>query len=503
MNTTIIIIVVILYEIVSIGACVLALKIKEKRQEKKAHADGDEFATGGQSMSWPVVGASLALSLLGTVKIFGIMQQAINLGAVIAWFSIATCFPLLMISLGTGRWVRRLKVATMPQLFGKMFGQKIRIITCGIIALQTFIILTIETQGLGVVFNALTAGKVSVFGGIIIGGIFGILYVILAGMKEIGMVNVVNVIIMYIGLIAAAIILGNVLPGNGWNDFVDYFNSTGNQTMLNFMGTPSLFISFAINNILALLFAQSVSQMGIQSAIAAKSEKDIKKACLVSVPVNGIFGLITMAIGLVGKYMVDTGKMTLPEGIAATGQSIGTQVIMQMMPTWVVILLLAAFLGAILSTFAITVMALGSMFLNNVVMLKYPDISPKKQLAIIRVMILIFSIIAMVVAPILPQIINSANWSFCWITPTFFILIFGLFWKQSKTAAGLTLGIPWLIILIYTFTPLPAMLGITIPLIYITGIAAIVVGVISFAVCKGERGYMTIFKETHVAKPIK
>ena len=99
MNTSVIIAVVILYEIVSIGGCALYLKMKERKNKGGQAAAGDDFSTGGQSMTWPVVGASLALSLLGTVKIFGIMQQAINLGAVVAWFSIATIFPLIMISL--------------------------------------------------------------------------------------------------------------------------------------------------------------------------------------------------------------------------------------------------------------------------------------------------------------------------------------------------------------------------------------------------------------------
>ncbi|MFR5701442.1 MAG: hypothetical protein ACLUD0_05970 [Eubacterium ramulus] len=49
-----------------------------------------------------------------------------------------------------------------------------RLFVCAVIALQTFVILTIETQGLGTVFNALSAGKVSVAMGAIIGGIIGI-----------------------------------------------------------------------------------------------------------------------------------------------------------------------------------------------------------------------------------------------------------------------------------------------------------------------------------------
>lgn len=181
----------------------------------------------------------------------------------------------------------------------------------------------------------------------------------------------------------------------------------------------------------------------------------------------------------------------------ATGQAIGTQVIIQMMPGWVVCLLLAAFLGAILSTFAITTMALGSIFLNNIYILKHRDASEKQKTMVVRIMIVITGVVAMAIASKLPNIINSANWSFAWITPLFFTLVFGLFWKQSRIGAATTMGASWIIILLYTFTPLPSVLGITLPLIYIVLIVCIVVGVISYAVTKGERGYMILWKEEH------
>ena len=44
------------------------------------------------------------------------------------------------------------------------------------------------------------------------------------------------------------------------------------------------------------------------------------------------------------------------------------------------------------------------------------------------------------------------------------------------------------------------MLGITLPLIYIVLIVCIVVGVISYAVTKGDKGYMVLWKEAHGVK---
>ena len=115
-------------------------------------------------------------------------------------------------------------------------------------------------------------------------------------------------------------------------------------------------------------------------------------------------------------------------------------------------------------------------------------------------MIVITGVIAMLIASKLPNIINSANWSFAWITPMFFALVFGLFWKQSGTPAGITMGASWIIIMLYTFTPLPAMLGITLPLIYIVLIVCIVVGVVSYAVTIGEKGYMVLWIEAYGVK---
>ena len=51
MNTSVIIAVVILYEIVSIGGCALYLKMKERKNKGGQAAAGDDFSTGGQSMT--------------------------------------------------------------------------------------------------------------------------------------------------------------------------------------------------------------------------------------------------------------------------------------------------------------------------------------------------------------------------------------------------------------------------------------------------------------------
>ena len=106
-----------------------------------------------------------------------------------------------------------MKVASMPELLYKLFGDKIRVVCCGVLAMQTFITLSLETQGLGIIFNALTPRHPEHYPGRHRWAASSALaYVIVAGMKEMGAVNVINSVVMYIALIAAALCLGGIVP---------------------------------------------------------------------------------------------------------------------------------------------------------------------------------------------------------------------------------------------------------------------------------------------------
>ena len=98
---------------------------------------------------------------------------------------------------------------------------------------------------------------------IIVGAIIGILWVVFAGMKELGAVNVVNATVMYIGLIIATVAVAFKMPGGNFNFIMDTF--TGEESfMTNVFGNANLFISFAVGQIIAVTFCQGISQMLMQ-----------------------------------------------------------------------------------------------------------------------------------------------------------------------------------------------------------------------------------------------
>jgi len=127
---------------------------------------------------------------------------------------------------------------------------------------------------------------------------------------------------------------------------------------------------------------------------------------------------------------------------------------------WLGALLLASFLAAILSTFAIISLSIATIFTKDIFQALYlPSASEQTQTLMIRVVIIVVASIAIAVASLLPPILAAMIWLFAWLVPVFFILVAGLFWKRNDAVAISTLLIAWCANLAWSFTALPGALG--------------------------------------------
>ena len=270
MNTGILI-AVLVYEVVIILGVGLWLA---RREASHAAHEGD-FALAGRHLPMPVIAITLALTVLGTAHILGIFELSWFLGAAAVWFSIAHVILLVLVCLSTGLWVRRLGLTTVPEILEMLYGRTTRLVVSCTMAGVIFGILTIETQGIGIIISSMTGW--SIRNGAVVGAILGICYVIFAGMKEVGWLNLVNAIVMYLGLILATIFLAFRLPGGNYDSVAEYYTSSGDDFMLSIYGTPEIFFAFALGTTIAVVFSQGVNQMLMQPCMSADSEKTIRR----------------------------------------------------------------------------------------------------------------------------------------------------------------------------------------------------------------------------------
>lgn len=478
-----VVIAVVIYELVVILGCAVWLKIKEKKQA--AAPTDEDFALGGRNMGVIVLAPTIALTVLGSAHITGVFEMSYNMGAIAIWFSLAHVIMIVVACFGTGLWVRRLGVVTVPQIIKDMYGPGVAIAISCVMAGQVWGVLTLECQSLGIVVSSLTGWNITQ--AVIVGGILGILYVVFAGMKQVGAVNVINATIMYIGLIIATIYVAGKLPGGNF-DFIEEAipNSEGGaEFMLSIFGNADLMITFAVGNIIAVTFCQSISQMLMQTMMSAKDEKTIKKSVWLAAPLNGMFGVFAVILGLAAR--------ALPEYSEYGAKLAATNMLVDMLPMWIAALLLAALLAAILSTFAMTALTSATIWVHDIYKgYINPDADEKKLANMTRILIIVLAAAALAVSVALPEILNAINWVFAWIVPVFWIVVFGLFWKRNSKVAGTALAVSWIFNVIWSLTPLPASIGgfiggLTNP--YVTLILSLVILIIGNLACKGEPGY--------------
>lgn len=466
--------VVLLYEVVVIVGLGLWLQRKRDRTAR------DEFALAHRSLPTPVVAVTLALTVLGTAHILGVFEMAWILGAAAVWFSLAHVILLVVVCLGTGLWLRRIGVATVPQLLELSYGIETRLVVSCVMAGVLFGILTVEAQGIGIIFASLTDWDIPT--GALIGGVLGILYVILAGMREIGIVNLVNAIVMYVGLVLATIVVAMRLPGGDFSSVQTFY--ADEPHMLSIFGNAQIFLTFVLGTIVAVVFSQGINQMLLQPAMAAKDDKTIKRALWIAAPVNGLFGVFAVVLGLTAK--------SLPE-FQALGQKVaGTSMLVAYLPSWLAALLLAAFLAAILSTFAMISLAVATIFSHDIYKTLYrPSAGEKEMTRVMRVVIILVAGIAIGIASFLPPILAAMNWLFAWLVPVFWVLVFGLFWRCNQGVALTALLGSWIVNSLWSFSDLPVWLGMKeTPNAMVTIAIVLVVLTLGNLLLPGKPGYL-------------
>jgi SSS family solute:Na+ symporter len=302
-------------------------------------------------------------------------------------------------------------------------------------------------------------------------------------MKEVGWLNLVNAIVMYLGLILATIFLALRLPGGNYDSVAEYYVSSGDNFMLSIYGTPEIFMAFALGTTIAVVFSQGINQMLMQPCMSAATEQTVRKSLWIAAPLNGMFGVFAVVIGLTAK--------TIPEFAELGPKVAATTMLVNYLPPWLAALLLASFLAAILSTFAMTSLAPATILGVDIYKNLYrPDATEAEMAKVIRITIIVLAVVAMSVAAFLPPILAAMNWLFSWLVPVFWVVVFGLFWKRNSTVAVLTLIAAWVANSAWSFSSLPTLLNMDdVPNAYVTLVVTLSIGVVGNLFGSGREAF--------------
>jgi SSS family solute:Na+ symporter len=312
--------------------------------------------------------------------------------------------------------------------------------------------MTLEIQGVGAIISSITSGSM-VFG-CLIGGLIAILYVIFGGMKEVGWVNIINAVFMYLGVFIALAMLGSKLP-NGWAGVNEFYQTNGMDWMLQIKSTPEIWKVYIIGTFLSGLFYVPIGPQAAQVSASAKTVNSLKKAVFIAVPMNAIFGMIMVAFGMAALSIPELSGMGAPPFIAMF------VMLIQLLPWWLTAWLFAGFAAAMLSTIAIQLLALSTIIVDDIYIRYYNhNMSEKSKMRLLRTLIVIIGLGGTATATTLPAVQNAIVWLFAWLLPAFWIFVFAMFWKRSVFAGFWTIIVTGIVNVLWSYTSLPTMLGL-------------------------------------------
>ncbi len=432
----------VIFEIIIIGGVTLVLN-------RRSASRGDDFATASRSLPAIAIAATQALTCLGGGHIMGMPGAASGFGVAALWYQIASGIMIVLMMCVSGPWIRRLGFSNIPDMFSKMFDKRTGILISAFCCSSCFGVLTCELQGVGSVVSAITGSPIAL--GVLIGGVIGLLYVIFGGMEQVGWVNVFNAIFMYVGVFIAILYLNGVIDG-GWVSVNEYYINNGEQWKLELFSNGETWRVYIIGTLVAGMFNQMVAGQSGQISASAKNVKTLRRAALYAVPMNTIFGAMMIAL-----YM---GTSVMPQYTSIPG-SPGFQnmaMIVGELPVWLAAWVLAAFAAAMLSTVAVQLLTLATIFVQTIYCNYWKkDATPKQQTKYIRIVILVVFLLGTGMGAILPEVSAAMTWLFAWLLPGCWMFIFGIWWKCSKAAAFWSLLICGIFNCIWSFTSLPAL----------------------------------------------
>ena len=188
-----------------IGYALLLSAITWKASKIQAAGEGKmlNYLMAGQQLPTGLVAVMLAGLAIGGASTVGVAEHAYTAGFSAGWYNGAWAAGGLFVGLFLAARFRRMSQHTVPEMMGAAFGPKARLV--GVVA-QLLIMMTITALQYvagGAILASMLPGLFTLKTGMIASAAVFIAITLTGGYWASGLTNVVNVVIIYVGIFAA------------------------------------------------------------------------------------------------------------------------------------------------------------------------------------------------------------------------------------------------------------------------------------------------------------
>ena len=401
---------------------------------------GEDFMVAGRSLPWYILVGTLLATWVGNGSLFGGAGLGYRNGMAGLWTSAGAWIGIVIVYF-ISRRIRNFGKVTIPEIFEARYNKTASVLAIITTVIAYLTIVSYQFRGGGRILSIITDGALTIETGIIITAVFAILYTVLAGMLSVVYTDVVNGVLMLIGVFVALIFV--VVKVGGPAEIVEYAMSTGKTGLFgnwadersSGISGPIIAISFFVPTMLLLLGDANM----YQRIFSSKDSKNAQKAVLFWVIGVVILETGINLFGLAGATAASQG--IIPElfagGAADVSANLSENVIPEIarnaVPLFLGMVLVATMMAIVVST-ADSFLLIPATNLTRDVYQRFlkPDASDRQVVFTSRIVILVLGVVAYMLVEQFPTILSAAYTAYlvygAAITPA---LLAAFLWKRA------------------------------------------------------------------------
>jgi len=407
-----------------------------------------DYAIAGRHLPLYMIVTTTFATWFGSETVLGIPAKFIDgglHGVIEDPFGAGVC--LILVGLFFAGKLYRMTLLTISDYYRERYGRFIEV-ACSLVIMVSYLgWVSAQVTALGLVFNVLSAGSISVSVSMIIGVVSILAYTLFGGMWSVAVTDFIQMIILVVGLAVIAVFAGHMAGGA---DKVLAFATS--KDLFKFWPEPNFkdmvfFFAAAITMMLGSIPQQDV----FQRVMSANNVKAATRG-----PVIG--GVAYILFAFVPMFLVASALLIMPEQTALLlkedPQKVLPTLVLEKMPFVMQVLFFGALLSAIKSTASATLLAPSVTFTENIWRQFRPAGTDRQNLKAMRITVLVFSASVLAYAihmqgtPIYELVSGAYQVP---LVGAFVPLVCGLYWKRASTqgaVASVGLGIgTWLLFL--------------------------------------------------------
>lgn len=272
--------------------------------ERRARGGVDDYILAGRKLTTPLVAVSITGLAIGGASTIGVSEQAYRVGLSAGWYTAAWGIGAICMGLLVAKKYRQLRVSTIPELLERFYDKKGMIVGVFCQIVIQLVITSLQYIAGGSILHTLLPDIFSFTAGMLTSALVFIGITFIGGMWSASLSNVLNVLLIYIGIMLATV--ASVMQAGGIENIVAKLPTTVPYTsFVDGVGSVGI-----IGWILVLVTVNISLQSIIQISLGAKDVVTAQRGFILG-------GIAMLPIGFVCALMGIIAKATNPDVSAA------------------------------------------------------------------------------------------------------------------------------------------------------------------------------------------